>query len=163
MEALEINRGNGQSYGLIVYRKRLDLPESAELTIIGHIRDVAMVVVDDVQKTPKPEGAGAMLGFGFWTSKYLIFFCKMMTNLIAFGFYSNSSFTIEGSATGINTLDIIVENWGRVNFGGPEYFKQKKGLFEGSILVDGEEQSQWTAIPIELESKWIQRLVKFWY
>lgn len=69
MEALDINSGNGQSYGLIVYRKRLDLPELAELRIIGHVRDVAMVLVDDVQKTPKPEGAGALLGFGFWTSE----------------------------------------------------------------------------------------------
>lgn len=91
------------------------------------------------------------------------FFFQNDDNLIAFGFYSNSSFTIEGSAVGINTLDIIVENWGRVNFGGPEYFKQKKGLFEGPILVDGEEQSQWTVIPIELKSKWIQRLAKFWF
>jgi len=57
----------------------------------------------------------------------------------------------------MNTLDIVVENWGRVNFGGPKYFEQQKGLFEGPVSVDGIELNQLTAIPIELKSKWIQK------
>ncbi|XP_059473358.1 beta-galactosidase-1-like protein 2 [Neocloeon triangulifer] len=139
MEALEINDGNGQSYGLTVYRKQLDLPTLAELQIVGHIRDVAMVVVDGVQKTKKPQGSGALLGFGFWTNR-------------------NSTFAIEGAAAGLNTLDVVVENWGRVNFGGPAYFEQKKGLFEGPLLVDGVELTDLEAIPLELKSKWIKSL-----
>ncbi|CAB3370130.1 Hypothetical predicted protein [Cloeon dipterum] len=139
MEALDINNGNGQSYGLTVYRKKLDLAPTAELQIVGHIRDVAMVLVDGEQKTQKPQGSGALLGFGFWT-------------------ISNSTFTIEGAAAGLNTLDVVVENWGRVNFGGPAYFEQQKGLFEGPILVDGVELSDLTAIPLELKSNWIQGL-----
>jgi len=71
MEALDINNGNGQSYGLIVYRKQLDLSTSAELEIAGHIRDAAMVIVDNVQKTTKPEGSSALLNFGFWTIKLI--------------------------------------------------------------------------------------------
>jgi len=69
MEDLNINNGNGQSYGLIVYRKQFDLPASAELQITGHIRDVAMVVVDDVQKTKRPEGNLDMEGFGYWIAE----------------------------------------------------------------------------------------------
>jgi hypothetical protein len=71
MEALEINNGNGQSYGTIVYRKQIDLPApAAELKISGRIRDVAMVVVDNAQLTKRPESQAALLGFGYWSVKY---------------------------------------------------------------------------------------------
>jgi len=67
MEALDINNGNGQSYGMILYRKQIDLPATAELKISGRIRDVAMIMVDSVQKTNRPESQAALLGFGYWT------------------------------------------------------------------------------------------------
>lgn len=70
MEALDINNGNGQSYGSIVYRKQIDLPSpAAELKISGRIRDVAMVVVDNEQMTKRPESQAALLGFGYWSVK----------------------------------------------------------------------------------------------
>jgi hypothetical protein len=69
MENLDINNGNGQSYGAIVYRKQVDLPAPAELKITGRIRDVAMIVVDNVQHTERPESQAALLGFGYWTIK----------------------------------------------------------------------------------------------
>lgn len=69
MEALNINNGNGQSYGLIVYRKELDLPTTAQLQVSGHIRDVAMVVVDAVQKTKRPEVKTDVEGFGYWIAE----------------------------------------------------------------------------------------------
>lgn len=70
MEALDINNGNGQSYGSIVYRKQIDLAApAAELKISGRIRDVAMVVVDNQQLTKRPESQAALLGFGYWSIK----------------------------------------------------------------------------------------------
>jgi hypothetical protein len=69
MEALNINNGNGQSYGLIVYRKELDLTATAQLQVSGHIRDVAMVVVDGVQKTKRPEDKTDVEGFGYWIAE----------------------------------------------------------------------------------------------
>jgi hypothetical protein len=50
-----------------------------------------------------------------------------------------------------------VDNWARVNFGMPKDFEQKKGLYEGPLLVDGAQLSNLTAIPLELKSKWIKR------
>jgi len=43
----------------------------------------------------------------------------------------------------------------------PKDFEQKKGLFEGPLLVDGMQLSNITAIPLELKSKWIKRYTKF--
>ena len=37
-------------------------------------------------------------------------------------------------------LDILVENLGRANFGVPHTFNQKKGIWEGDILIDGQGQ-----------------------
>ncbi|CAB3370135.1 Hypothetical predicted protein [Cloeon dipterum] len=139
MEALEINRGSGQSYGLIVYRKQIDIPPNAELQITGRIRDVAMVLVDGVQKTKRPEGALLLETFGYWTQE-------------------NPNFTIIDPPAGTNTLDIVVENWARVNFGSPSDFEQKKGLFEGPVSVDGQVLSNLTAIPLEFKSKWVKSL-----
>ena len=36
-----------------------------------------------------------------------------------------------GDKTGIFTLDLLVENVGRANYGRPHEFVQKKGLWEG--------------------------------
>ena len=35
------------------------------------------------------------------------------------------------------TLDLMVENLGRANFGSPHNFEQKKGFWEGDLLLDG--------------------------
>ena len=55
-------------------------------------------------------------------------------------------------------MDIIVENLGRVNYGRPHDFNQKKGLWEGPVLLDGQELSDWKIIPLELKRKWVQGL-----
>ncbi|XP_065347232.1 beta-galactosidase-1-like protein 2 [Cloeon dipterum] len=138
MEALDINDGNGQAYGLIVYRSQIDLSTTAQLQITGRIRDVAMVVVDGEQKTKRPASQLALLGFGYWTQE-------------------NSTFSLEGAAAGTNTLDVIVENWGRNNFGQPSDFDQRKGLY-GELAVDGVALNDITAIPLEFKSSWVQGL-----
>lgn len=55
-------------------------------------------------------------------------------------------------------LDIVVENLGRVNYGKPHDFKQKKGLWEGPVLLDGEPLYDWKIIPLEFKSKWVRSL-----
>jgi hypothetical protein len=47
MEELNINNGNGQSYGYILYRAKLtgaQLQQGSVLTIKGHPRDLLMVI-----------------------------------------------------------------------------------------------------------------------
>ena len=58
-------------------------------------------------------------------------------------------------------LDIVVENLGRVNYGKPHDFKQKKGLWEGPIMMNGEELLDWKIIPLEFKSNWVRDLTKW--
>jgi hypothetical protein len=69
---------------------------------------------------------------------------------------SDPSYTINDAAAGTNTLDIIVDNWGRNNFGQPGDFDQKKGL-QGPVYIDNQELTNITAIPLEFKSQWVQR------
>ena len=56
------------------------------------------------------------------------------------------------------TVDLLVENLGRVNFGSPHDFDQKKGLWEGDILLDGEIVDGWEHVPLEMRSEWVSSL-----
>lgn len=55
-------------------------------------------------------------------------------------------------------MDIVVENLGRVNYGRPHDFNQKKGLWEGPVLLDGHQLSNWIIIPLEFKRKWVNGL-----
>ena len=43
MEQLSLNNGNGQSYGYIVYRKKLNLQQGSVLSMRGRPRDLLQV------------------------------------------------------------------------------------------------------------------------
>ena len=55
------------------------------------------------------------------------------------------------------TLDLVVENLGRTNYGKPHQFQQKKGLWEGPVSIDGNVIADWKIIPLELKGNWIRR------
>ena len=55
-------------------------------------------------------------------------------------------------------LDIVVENLGRVNYGEPHNFFQKKGLWEGPVSLDGVDLTDWTIIPLEFKGSWVRSL-----
>ena len=55
------------------------------------------------------------------------------------------------------TLDLVVENLGRTNYGKPHQFQQKKGLWEGPVSIDGNVIADWEIIPLELKGNWIRR------
>ena len=54
-------------------------------------------------------------------------------------------------------LDFFVENMGRVNFGSQASFKQRKGLHEGQIQLDGLDLTGWTIYPLEFTKAWVNR------
>lgn len=47
---------------------------------------------------------------------------------------------------------------GRVNYGEPHDFVQKKGLWEGPIILDGYRLSDWLIVPLEFKGKWLKEL-----
>ena len=55
------------------------------------------------------------------------------------------------------TLDLVVENLGRANYGKPHQFNSKKGLWEGPVSIDGNVIADWEIIPLELKGNWIRR------
>lgn len=58
-------------------------------------------------------------------------------------------------------MDIVVENMGRINYGKPHDFVQRKGLWEGPVLLDEHELFDWKIIPLEFKGNWIREL-KSW-
>jgi hypothetical protein len=73
-------------------------------------------------------------------------------------FYSDAEFTLTGLVPGQDhTLDIIVENFARNNFGWPQDFDQKKGLWEGPVLLDNQELLNWEIVALQLKGSWVQR------
>ena len=52
----------------------------------------------------------------------------------------------------------MVENLGRANFGSPHNFEQKKGLWEGDVLLDGRVLDDWEHISIEPTGPWMNLL-----
>ena len=56
------------------------------------------------------------------------------------------------------TLELMVENLGRANFGSPHNFEQKKGLWEGDVLLDGRVLDDWEHISVEPTGPWLDQL-----
>ena len=55
-------------------------------------------------------------------------------------------------------MDLMVENLGRANFGSPHNFEQKKGLWEGDVLLDERVLDDWEHISIEPTGAWLDQL-----
>ena len=147
MEKLDINDGNGQSYGYIVYRKNLSLKPGMTLTIRGHPRDLVQLMVNGVQlNSPIYDLADLGRTFGSWGLRDATF--QLPSTLEDCGAFC--------------TLDLMVENLGRANFGAPHNFEQKKGLWEGEVLLDGEPLLDWEHVAVELQPAWLDSLDTAW-
>lgn len=112
MELLSINNNSGQSYGYIIYRKEhLNLTANSVLKIKGRVCDTVIVLVNGELISKPLTQISDLNGFGFWRVK-------------------DSTITLNAEELIDVTLDLIVENWGRVNFGKLDQFDQYKGLWQ---------------------------------
>jgi len=147
MEDLPINNMNGQSYGFTVYRKSVRATSSSVLQVRNHIRDMAQVLVDGQLQTPPVMGIKDLGKFGLWCNR---------DSSLTFGSWRPlpSDFGV-GNAT---VMDIVVENLGRANFGQPHNFQLKKGLWEGPLLLDGQQLSDFQIVPLEFKAAWVRGL-----
>ncbi|CAG9857698.1 unnamed protein product [Phyllotreta striolata] len=137
METLDINNGNGQSFGYVVYRKTgLNIPAGAVLKIQGRVCDTVMVLVDGVLVSPWLERSKDLAGFGTW---------KILDSTLVL---SNRSLTNA-------RLELVVENWGRVNVG---VYKQFKGLWQSQVKLNDEYITDWSVYPLEFKSAWTKSL-----
>jgi len=136
MENLDINNNNGQSFGYVVYRKVLDLSAGATLKIEGRVCDTVMVLVDGKLVSPWISRAADMNQFG--TSRVL-----------------NGTLTLTDTDIQEAVLDLIVENWGRVNV---RVYKQFKGLWQGGVSVNDQYINDWLIYPLEFKKSWTNQL-----
>lgn len=140
MELLPMNNMSGQSYGYIVYRKTfLDIPVNSTLTIEGRVCDSVVVLIDGVLMSKALNNIRDLNNFGFWKR-------------------NNAVLKLGPKERRNATLDLLVENWGRVNFGRLEQFKQFKGLWQGNVLLNDEELFNWEIIPLEFKKSWTHSL-----
>ena len=72
MEQLSLNNGNGQSYGYIVYRKRLALRQGSVLSMRGRPRDLLQVMVNGVMVNKPIMNILELLNFGSWALRYVL-------------------------------------------------------------------------------------------
>jgi hypothetical protein len=81
-----------------------------------------------------------------------------LNSVTCFFSYRNATVSLISASGGKKTLDILVENWGRVNYGVRSNFDQRKGLLENTkILLDDEEVTGWEILSLQFKSKWVNR------
>jgi len=142
MEGLNVRGGNGQDYGFIVYRKEVLIKRGSRLTLRGHPRDLVTILLDGKQVSLPILNASHLNDFGSWAVRDGEF--EFVEDLDCFPSC---------------TLDIFVENMGRVNYGKPYIFpSQRKGLWEGDILLDDIIQENWEHIAMTMEGGWVGEL-----
>lgn len=143
MEHLPINNNSGQSYGYIVYKKKnLNILPNSVLKISGRVSDTVIVLINGELKSPVLKNNSDLDGFGYWRLK------DAELNLGAEE-YMNA------------TLELVVENFGRNNFGTLAQFKMLKGLWQGPVQINNKELEHWEIIPLEFKRKWNSKLTNW--
>lgn len=137
MEKLPINGNSGQSFGYIVYRKTgMNLQAHAVLEFEGRVCDTFMVLVNGILVSP-------------WVQN-----SRDVTNG-ATSHTKNPKVTLTNIELKNATLDIVVENWGRVNVG---VYKQFKGIWQGGVKLNNVIIHDWTIYPLEFKTSWTNKL-----
>lgn len=134
MELLPINNGSGQSFGYIVYRKsNVNIPANAKLKISGYVRDTILVLINGKLINTSPKESDDVNGFGFWKKK-------------------DSTLTLTDTEIQGATLDLVVENFGRNNYGHLSQFRQFKGLTD-PVYINDNKITDWQLIPLEFKKQ----------
>ncbi|CAG9857595.1 unnamed protein product [Phyllotreta striolata] len=137
MEKLPINGNSGQNFGYVVYRTTIENPsEKPVLKISGYVRDTVLVLYNGQLISPVPKSSKDLDGFGFWRLKD-----------------SQLDLLPNSSTSGPCVLDLVVENFGRNNYGSLDQFRQFKGLVD-DVFVDGTKVDKWEIVPFEFKTSW---------
>lgn len=95
----------------------MNLTVNSILKIGGRVCDVVLVLVNGVLVSKPLTQIADLNGFGFWRQK-------------------NSTLVLNSEPITDATVELLVENWGRVNFGKLGQFYQYKGLWQVSEIPD---------------------------
>lgn len=140
MELLNINKNSGQSFGYVVYRKEnVNISAGGVLLIENRVCDTVMVLVNGKLVSPYLARALDMNKFG--TSRI-----------------PNSSLVLSTTALSNATIDLVVENWGRINVA---VYVAYKGLWQGGVKLNDQYLHNWLVYPLEFQKSWTNSL-KLW-
>lgn len=140
MELLPINNNSGQSYGYVIYRKEnMNIPANSILKIAGRVCDTVMVLINGILISKPLTNENDLNGFGYW---------RILNGTLNLG-------PVEFKSV---TLELIVENWGRNNFGHMDQFVQFKGLWQGGVYINDRLITNWEVVPLEFKKKWTNAL-----
>lgn len=140
MELLPVNNNSGQSYGYIIYRKEhINISADSILKITGRVCDTVMVLINGILISKPLAGPNDLNGFGYWRQQ-------------------NSTLYLGHRPMEDVTLELIVENWGRNNFGHMNQFYQYKGIWQGNIYINNSILTNWLLIPLQFKTKWTKSL-----
>lgn len=143
MEFLPLNNNSGQSYGYILYRKEnLNIAANSILKIAGRVCDTVMVLINGILISKPLTSVDDLNGFGYW---------RMLNSTLNLG-------PVEFKSA---TLELVVENWGRNNFGHMDQFMQFKGLWQGGVYINNDLLTNWDIVPLEFKKKWTNGLTKW--
>lgn len=141
-EDLDVNNGNGQSFGYTLYRHRILVnKKNPIMKLQGRIRDILIVFVDGIRQTEVLNDHTQLQNFGFWDSR---------------------EEDIELHAdVGLHTVEYLVENCGRINYvkslsevdGRKGLGPQNKVTFSGAVM---EKSINITAL--DFSTEWINSL-----
>ncbi|OXA43814.1 beta-galactosidase-1-like protein 2 isoform X2 [Folsomia candida] len=142
MENLNMNNDGGQSQGYILYRKRGIFGNGTAIFKAGPVRDFGILLLDqDIQPFPKDKNGSTK----YWLSSV-----------------QEYSLPMNGKE---QTIDLLIENMGRINFGGAKDFLQRKGLVnspnESYYHLDGQEIKDVEIIALEFKSNWVNNLTNW--
>ncbi|XP_050506215.1 beta-galactosidase-1-like protein 2 [Diabrotica virgifera virgifera] len=140
MELIDVNNKSGQSYGYIVYRATgINIPKNSILQIEGRINDTVLVLINGQLMNPTLKSKADLDGFGYWRAK-------------------NSCLNLENEEYNNASVELVVENWGRVNYGFLEQFNQHKGICQGNILINNDIIQFNEAVPLQFKKSCITKL-----
>ncbi|XP_065171046.1 beta-galactosidase-1-like protein 2 [Atheta coriaria] len=123
-----------QQYGYIVYSKTIcTLSSGAVLKLSEKVKDTVLVLVNGKLVNKPFEKPSDVAGFGYWKAE-------------------NSTIVLTNETLTNARLDLIVENFGRVNYGKLHDFNQFRGL-SGNIYIDNVEIFDWEVVSLPFSKK----------
>ncbi|KAL7643806.1 UNVERIFIED_CONTAM: hypothetical protein RMT77_005812 [Armadillidium vulgare] len=135
-----LNNGSGQTFGYVYYTTKVTLPAgTSTLLIRGHVRDMIQVFINGEVVTQPYSNRDDLSGFGFWNGR-------------------DKTLDFDIPEGGETEISILLENLGRVNYGEPHDFVQKKGIWEGALYVNLEKVARWDVTPLEFKKNFVNSL-----
>ncbi|RXG50765.1 Beta-galactosidase-1-like protein 2, partial [Armadillidium vulgare] len=101
-------------------------------------------------------GSGQTFGYVYYTTKVTL--PPGNSTLLIRGHVRDKTLDFEIPEGGETEVSILLENLGRVNYGEPHDFVQKKGIWEGAVYVNLEKVPRWDVTPLEFKKNFVNSL-----